>query len=128
MSVDQLTGKLDEAIGRLLVAMAKVECSSTEYAKMADQLIKLYKAKDVQKSILIKEQEMLNKHAEIGIEHETKHIELEIKRDELNLRRRVSMDTWAVVGANLAGIVFIIGYERASIITSKAIGFVRKLH
>jgi hypothetical protein len=38
--------------------------------------------------------------------------------------RRVSPDTIAVVAGNLLGIVLILGYEKADIITSKALGFV----
>lgn len=40
--------------------------------------------------------------------------------------RRVSADAMLTVGANLAGIVLILGFERAHIITSKALGFVLK--
>jgi hypothetical protein len=39
----------------------------------------------------------------------------------------VSSDTWALIAANLVGIAFIIGYERANVITSKALSFVSKL-
>lgn len=42
-------------------------------------------------------------------------------------RERVSPDTWATVGANLAGIVMIVGHERAHVVASKALGFVQKL-
>lgn len=41
--------------------------------------------------------------------------------------QRVSPDTWATIGAHLAGIVLIVGYERTNVITTKAIGFVQKL-
>lgn len=44
-----------------------------------------------------------------------------------NRSRRVSPDTWATVLANLAGIGIIVGYEQKHIITSKALGFVRKI-
>jgi hypothetical protein len=40
---------------------------------------------------------------------------------------RVSKDTLAIVGANLAGIVLILGHERVNVIASKALGFVMKL-
>lgn len=82
---------LDKAIDTLLLKMSEQEPYSEEYAKMTDQLGKLYKAKD----------------------HESP--------------RRVSPDTWAVISANLAGILLIIHHEKAGVVTSKALGFVRKL-
>lgn len=40
---------------------------------------------------------------------------------------RVSPDTWAMIGANLGGILLIVGHERAAVVTSKALSFVRTL-
>lgn len=39
---------------------------------------------------------------------------------------RIKLDTVAVVVGNLAGILLILGYEKANIITTKALGFVVK--
>ena len=83
--------ELETTINALLTRMADVSPQSPEYAKMADQLVKLYKLK----------------------EHDAP--------------RRISPDTKALILANLAGIVAIIGYERANVITSKALNFVMKL-
>ena len=44
-----------------------------------------------------------------------------------NRSRRVSPDTLANVAANLAGIAIIVGHERVHIVTSKALGFIKKL-
>jgi hypothetical protein len=49
-----------------------------------------------------------------------------MKVSEKDPRSRVSADAILTVGANLAGIVLILGFERAHIITSKALGFVLK--
>ena len=38
--------------------------------------------------------------------------------------RRVSPDTWAIIGANIVGILILVSYERTGIITSKALAFV----
>ena len=38
--------------------------------------------------------------------------------------KRVSPDTIAIIAGNLLGIVLILGYEKAGVITSKALGFV----
>jgi hypothetical protein len=37
---------------------------------------------------------------------------------------RISMDTLAIVGGNILGILIIVGFERAHVVTSKAIGFI----
>lgn len=42
-------------------------------------------------------------------------------------RRRVSPDVKANILANLAGILIIVGHERAHIVTSKALSFIRRL-
>lgn len=44
-----------------------------------------------------------------------------------NRSRRVSPDTLAGIIANLFGIGIIVGYEQKHIITSKALGFIRKI-
>ncbi len=40
--------------------------------------------------------------------------------------RRVTPDTLAIVLGNLAGIVIIVGHERAHLVTSKALTFIQK--
>lgn len=49
------------------------------------------------------------------------------KLKEQDTPKRVSADTLAMIGGNLAGIALILGYERANVVTSKALGFVLKL-
>jgi hypothetical protein len=44
-----------------------------------------------------------------------------------NRSRRVSPDTLANIVANLFGIGVIVGYEQKHIITSKALGFIKKV-
>lgn len=46
---------------------------------------------------------------------------------EANTPKPISRDTLATIGANLLGIVMIVGHERAHVVTSKAITFVKKL-
>lgn len=65
-------------------------------------------------------------------EHETsgaynlKREELHLKKQESEKPDRVSKETWAIIGGNLAGIVAILGYEKANVIASKALSFVLK--
>lgn len=40
--------------------------------------------------------------------------------------RRITPDTMAVIAGNLLGILLILGYEKAEVITTKALGFVIK--
>lgn len=42
----------------------------------------------------------------------------QLKREERN--NRVKADTWVIVGGNLLGIIAIVAYEQAHVITSKA--------
>ncbi len=43
-----------------------------------------------------------------------------------NAPKRVSPDTIAIVAGNLAGILMIVGHEKAHVVTSKALSFVLK--
>ncbi len=46
---------------------------------------------------------------------------------DIDRPKRVSPDTLAIIAGNLAGILVIVGHERANIVTSKALGFLLKL-
>lgn len=82
---------LENTLTHLFDSLDEAEPDSEEYAKIADQVVKLYKLK------------------------------------EIDAPKRVSPDTWALIGANLAGIILILGHERINVITSKALSFVSKL-
>lgn len=41
--------------------------------------------------------------------------------------KRVTYDTWAIIAANLVGIVLVLHYEQAQIIPRTALNFVQKL-
>ena len=49
------------------------------------------------------------------------------KMNESQIRSRVSPDTWALIGANLFGIVIIITHEYAHPITTKALSLAMRL-
>ena len=83
--------ELEKAIEKVLFEMDEYTSDMDEYARMVDQLEKLYKLKDIDKPT------------------------------------RVSADTVAMITANLVGIAMIIGYERANILTSKALSVLFKL-
>lgn len=149
-------GTLNDLIDTMIDAMADETPGTDEYTKLAAQLIQLYKAKELEFNIQLKEIETLGNQNE----KELKLLQTEndmreanrLKRDELDLRstettsncelkraetitkmaeyedrRRVSSDTLALIAANIAGIVLIIGHERINVVTSKALSFVGKL-
>lgn len=159
IEASRLTTLIDEIVEQL----SGHDAASDEYAKMADQLTKLYKLlqietelklktnesdmkdRELDSKIRINERELDAKREEMRAtmrlkEHENEIKELETnakirqvdvevmsKEDEIDRRRKISPDTLALIGANLAGIVVIIGYERMNVITSKALSFVSKL-
>ncbi len=127
--------ELDDIIDELLDAIHGKDATSPEYAKMADQLTKLYKMKEIENNFNLKVNDSLNMQEEIDakmkqndVDCKLKEIDIATKQKQLeSLRLGLSMETWAVIAANLAGIVLILGYERVNIVTSKALGFVSKL-
>ena len=79
---------LEKTIDSALKAMEGLSPDSKEYAEIASNVEKLYKAKGNEKTI--------------------------------------SPDTIAVVAGNLIGLALIMSFERANVITTKALGFVIK--
>lgn len=157
------TTKLDTLIDEIVEQMSGHDSTEDEYAKMADQLTKLYKLRQIEIELKLKtndniikqmenetntdvkvrdskakQEEILSKRTaleneqerlerELELKLQTMGVEIESKQDEIGRRRRVSPDTLALVGANIIGIVMIIGHERANVIASKALGFISKL-
>lgn len=82
---------LEVEIERLLAQMAnEQDTTSNSYAAQADQLVKLYKLKEV------------------------------------DSKKRVSPDNLAALATNIVGILLVLNYEHAHVMTSKAINFVGK--
>lgn len=147
---------LNEVIEQLINHLSTTPEGTEEYAACVDQLNKLYKAKEIDLNLKLKELELLGKQNDLEIVHKQKEKELLInqalKENELVLRqqeidancrlkdveasykekesedfRRVKPETLALIAANIAGIVLVIGHERINVITSKALGFIGKL-
>lgn len=55
----------------------------------------------------------------------TQVVELEKLKAELR-PKRLSPDVLVTITGNILGIILIVGHERAHVVTSKALGFVRK--
>jgi hypothetical protein len=118
---------LDNAIDRALKFLEDVDCGSKEYTAIADQLTKLYRMKEIEETLKQKELEVLGRQLEIEATCQLREIEADLKRKELNTPKRVSKDTLVLVAGNLLGIVVILGYEKAHVVTSRAMNFVMKL-
>lgn len=80
---------LQKEIHALLLDMYNKDKASDEYAKMVNQLTKLYEIKNVK------------------------------------FKTRVSSDVKFTVLGNLAAVMMIVGHERANVITSKALNFIK---
>lgn len=50
-----------------------------------------------------------------------------VKLQEIRHKGGISRETLATIGANILGIVVILGHERANVIASKAFGLVKKI-
>ncbi|QGJ89082.1 hypothetical protein PBI_UNTOUCHABLE_37 [Gordonia phage Untouchable] len=70
-----------------------------------------------------KDQEVYN----TMVDQLTKLYELKTIDHKVGAERRISMETLALVGGNLAGILMIVGHERANVVTSKALTLLTKL-
>lgn len=119
--------KLEEAIDRIMSKMAGIEPDTKEYAAMVDQLTKLYKLKETDVKLQLQEFDAISKREEVTSSSELKQAELTLKQEETEFRKkRVSPETLAIIGGNIAGIVLILGYEHVHVVTSKALGFVMR--
>lgn len=111
---------LDRRIADVLSVIDNLDPYSEEYAKANDQLVKLHKLKMAESS---HELEVRSSAAKFNLEREKTDIQ-----HMLDLRPKpVDKNTLILAGANLLGIVAIVGHERAHVVTSKAIGFLKTL-
>lgn len=136
--------KLDKEITRLIDKMKGEDPTDEKYAKMADQLTKLFKLKDIDAKLKIsafeavtKQKENDEKHRlqieelnlkqrEFDVDCEQKNLDADLKKKQNDAFGKISLESWAAIGANLAGILLILNHERANVITTKALGFLRK--
>ncbi len=90
--------ELNKAIVRALDELENFSAAEDGYAKITTQLDKLYKMKYYKPEVIFEESK----------------------------KKPVSFDALVAVGGNLLGIVAILGFERAHVVSSKALGFVLK--
>lgn len=133
-NVNATAPTLNDAIDRALESLATYNPESDTYATVVDQLTKLYQMKKIENDCALKHKELIIQEnkvlEEIVLDGKNLHLkdrELDQKQEELDNFNRVSMTTWATIGANIIGIVAIMSHERTHIIATKALGFVSKL-
>lgn len=117
---------LNIAIDTLVDALNNATPGTEDYSKLVDQLVKLYKLKEIEVKLALLESETDSKNEANAAEATLKDLEAEALRNE---RRFLGLktETLALIAANLIGIGLIIGHERLNVVTSKAVGFVSKL-
>lgn len=118
--------KLESTIQDAFTALENLDPNSEDYATVVDQIVKLTKVRQSISDMTLTLFEATKKKEEIDKTLVLKELELNFKMSESEKPPRVSPDTWAMIAANLAGIVVIVGYERLHVIASKALGFVFK--
>jgi len=79
-----------------------------------------------ERELVMRERELMHRENETSDANRLKNRELELKEREAEKPDRVSKETLAMIGANLAGIVAILGYEKFNVIASKAFSLVMK--
>lgn len=91
------------------------------FKKREDPIEAAFDAELMQLLVLAREEDGYTDDYKSIIQQATKLKELRAKPDT------ISMETWATIGANLAGIAIILSHERTHIIASKAFGLVKKI-
>lgn len=119
--------KLNEAINAVLTAMQDERPGSKEYAALVDQLTKLYKLKEIDINLILKQYENDDKQRTAELNAEVIELDIEDKKRQMKLPLGLKPETVAIIAANLLGIGLILQHERLNVVASKAIGFVSKL-
>lgn len=114
---------LEETIMKLISEMANHEGTTEEYTKIADNLKTLMEARKIENETEKTSAEMAKLLQEARRATAEAH-KLEIEVEE---RHRPSVDTMVTVAGSLVGIVMILSYERAHVLTSKAMSNVIRL-
>lgn len=113
---------LGSLIRDLINDLDSYETDSEEYAKAAGHLKTLWTLRMEENKDKLNTQ---NADTE-SYKATTDRIRVENEVDVSNREERISVNTLIAVGANLAGILLILNYERLGVVASKALGFVSK--
>lgn len=119
--------ELNEVIDKLVEKLSDTDPGTKEYTALVDQLTKLYKLKEIDITILLKQSEYDDKARINELNAEQIELEIEDKRKQMKLPFGLRPETVALLAANLIGIGAILGHERLNVISTKALSFVTKL-
>ncbi len=125
-SNDTETGRLEETIDSLMTELAGYDGDSEEYAKIVKQLTALHALKQAEDKFNLDWFEAQEKQKDNTSNREAQAAETASKWNALKHFKRPSTDTMLIVGANILGILIIVGHERANVVTSKALSFLRQ--
>lgn len=114
-----------KAIADIYIEMESLTADSPEYAKCVEQLDKLNKIKNSEKELKHK---IKMDRLELDLKKEEVEKEHLLKVDEATSKKKIkfSPDALLAIAGNLGGIVAILVFEKANVITSKGLGFVMK--
>lgn len=119
--------ELNSVIDQLIDKLTEEEAGTKEFTALVDQLTKLYKLKEIDTNLQLKELESEDKQRTNEVQSELTELEIENKKREMKIPFGIKPETLALIAANLAGIALILGHERLNVVTTKAIGFVKQL-
>ncbi len=117
---------LEKAIANAYERLKAFDADTDGYSNIVDQLVKLTKIRALMTDTNQKWFDTETRRNETLKALALKEIELQHKVVDMNKPDRLSKDTLALVLANIAGILIIVGYERVNVIASKAIGFIMR--
>jgi hypothetical protein len=117
---------LQDVIDQLLAELAGYEGHTDEYGKIVAQLDKLYKMKALSNEHSQKMADLESRERVSERERELAEAELALKKLEAEKPDRVDKNTLAIIAGNVAAVILVIGYERAHVVTTKALGFLMK--
>lgn len=119
--------ELNLLIDQLVDKLTEEEAGTKEFTALVDQLTKLYKLKEIDTNLQLKELESEDKQRTNDVQSQLAELEIDNKKREMKIPFGIKPETLALIAANLAGIALILGHERLNVVTTKAIGFVKQL-
>lgn len=121
---DERVVTIEEQINNLQLQMLIYDGYADEYTKMVKNLSDLYRIKSEKDKLDVNsrfESEKLTQDRELRV------LELEMDLATLNAKSGVDVNTVITAITNLVGIFTIVSFEKANVLATKALGFVRKV-
>ena len=120
MNEDELTVTLDEQINTLQLQMLIWDGFSDEYTQMAKNLEVLYGLK-------LEEMDRDLKLKDLELDFQVRMLKLENEIEEFQKSHGLDINMVVSSATNLIGIFSILTFEKAHVLTSKALSFVKRI-